>query len=185
MRVESTALPGVRLLTPRVFSDDRGFFLESFNARAFAAAGLPADFVQDNHSRSAAGVVRGLHYQHPHAQGKLIRVVRGAAVDVAVDVRRGSPTFARWVVTELREDDHRLLWIPAGFAHGFCALTDDTDLVYKCTDFYSAGDEHGIRWNDPELAIPWPSIATRVSGKDAGYPPLHTIPEGLLPRYQP
>jgi len=184
VKVEPTALPGVLLLTPRVYRDDRGFFLESFNARTFAAAGLPTEFVQDNHSRSAAGVVRGLHYQLRHAQGKLVRVIRGAVFDVAVDIRVGSPTFAQWVGTELRDDDPRMLWIPPGFAHGFCALADATDLVYKCTDFYAPEDECGVLWNDPDLGIRWPAIATRVSGKDARYPPLRAAPEDRLPRYR-
>lgn len=184
MKVEGTTLPGVVIVTPRVFKDDRGFFLESFNARAFAAEGLPTGFVQDNHSRSNAGVVRGLHYQLEHPQGKLVRVVRGAAFDVVVDIRVGSPTFGRWTAAELSDRDHRMVWAPPGFAHGFCALTDGTDVVYKCTDFYAADDDHGILWSDPGLAIPWPAIAQRASGKDARYLPLRA-PRSDLPTYRP
>lgn len=184
MRVEKTVLPGVLLVTPDVFADDRGFFLESFNARTFAAAGLPTTFVQDNHSRSAAGVVRGLHYQLEQPQGKLVRVVRGAVMGVALDIRLGSPTFGRWTAFRLDDESHRLVWIPPGFAHGFCALAEGTDVVYKCTDFYAASDDRGVLWNDPELAIPWPAIAARVSEKDARYLPLRA-PRSDLPTYRP
>lgn len=184
MRVEGTALPGVLLVTPDVFPDDRGFFLESFNAQVFAAAGLPTAFVQDNHSRSAAGVVRGLHYQLEHPQGKLVRVTRGEVMGVALDVRVGSPTFGRWATFALSDENHRMVWIPPGFAHGFCALADGTDVVYKCTDFYAADDDRGILWNDPDLAIPWPAIAARVSRKDARYLPLRAA-RSDLPIYRP
>jgi dTDP-4-dehydrorhamnose 3,5-epimerase len=184
VKVERTALPGVVLVMPDVFPDDRGFFLESFNARAFAAAGLPTGFVQDNHSRSAAGVVRGLHYQLEHPQGKLVRVTRGDVMGVALDIRVGSPSFSRWATFELSDESHRMVWIPPGFAHGFCALTGGTDVVYKCTDFYAADDDHGVLWNDPDLAIPWPAAAARVSAKDAGYLPLRA-PRSDLPVYQP
>jgi dTDP-4-dehydrorhamnose 3,5-epimerase len=181
--VERTALSGVLVLTPRVFRDDRGFFLEAFNAREFAAAGLPTGFVQDNHSRSAAGVVRGLHYQLHHEQGKLVRVTRGAVFDVVADIRVGSPTFGRWVAVELSDREHRMVWIPPGFAHGFCALVDDTDVVYKCTEFYAPDDDRGVLWSDPDLAIPWPRAAS-VSPKDAGYLPLRATRQDL-PSYQP
>lgn len=184
MRVETTVLPGVLLVTPEVFSDDRGFFLESFNARTFAAAGLPTAFVQDNHSRSAAGVVRGLHYQLEQPQGKLVRAVRGAVMGVALDIRVGSPTFGRWTTFRLDDENHCLVWIPPGFAHGFCALAEGTDVVYKCTDFYTPTDDRGVFWNDPELAIPWPAIASRVSEKDARYLPLRA-PRSDLPVYRP
>ncbi len=184
MIVERTGLPGVLVLTPRVLRDDRGFFLEAFNAREFAAAGLPTGFVQDNHSRSAAGVVRGLHYQLDHAQGKLVRVTRGAVFDVVADIRVGSPTFGRWVAVELSDREHRMVWIPPGFAHGFCALIDDTDVVYKCTEFYAPDDDRGVLWSDPDLAIRWPAIATRASAKDAGYLPLRATRKDL-PTYQP
>jgi dTDP-4-dehydrorhamnose 3,5-epimerase len=184
VKVEATELPGVLRITPTVFRDDRGFFLEWFNARAFEAAGLPTAFVQDNHSRSALGVVRGLHYQLKHPQGKLVRVVRGAVLDVAVDIRVGSPTFGRWAASELSDENHRMVWIPPGFAHGFCALTDGADVVYKCTDLYAPDDDHGILWSDPDLAIAWPAAAARVSAKDARFLPLRT-PRSDLPVYQP
>jgi dTDP-4-dehydrorhamnose 3,5-epimerase len=184
VKVDATALPGVLRITPTVFRDDRGFFLEWFNARGLAAAGLPTAFVQDNHSRSALGVVRGLHYQLKHPQGKLVRVVRGAVLDVAVDIRVGSPTFGRWEASELSDENHRMVWIPPGFAHGFCALTDGADVVYKCTDFYASDDDYGILWNDPDLAIPWPAAAARVSAKDSRYLTLRA-PRSDLPVYQP
>ncbi len=184
MKVEPTALPGVLVVTPRVFEDGRGSFLEAFNARQFAGAGLTTTFVQDNQSRSGIGVVRGLHYQLEHPQGKLVRVVRGVVLDVAVDIRVGSPTFGRWAVSELSDENHRMVWIPPGFAHGFCALTGGADVVYKCTDFYASDDDHGVLWNDPDLAIPWPAPAARVSAKDARYLPLRA-PRSDLPVYQP
>jgi dTDP-4-dehydrorhamnose 3,5-epimerase len=170
VRVLETALPGVKLLEPRVFNDDRGFFLESWNARAFAAAGIDANFVQDNHSLSAKGVLRGLHYQIQSPQGKLVRVVAGAVFDVAVDLRNSSDAFGRWVGFELSAENKRQAWIPPGFAHGFLSLRDGTELLYKCTDFYSAQAERSLRWNDPGIAIAWPleTIAVPLlSDKDA------------------
>jgi len=183
VKVDATALPGVLRITPTVFRDDRGFFLEWFNARAFATAGLPTAFVQDNHSRSAAGVVRGLHYQLARPQGKLVRVTRGAVMGAAVDIRVGSPTFGRSTTFDLSDQNLGMIWIPPGFAHGFCALID-ADVVYKCTDFYAADDDHGVLWNDPDLAIPWPAAAARVSAKDARYLPLRA-PRSDLPVYRP
>lgn len=156
MKVVATALPEVKLIEPRVFADARGWFCETWNEAAFAAAGIAARFVQDNHSRSAKGVLRGLHYQLRRPQGKLVRVIAGAVFDVAVDLRRGSPDFGRWVAVELSAADHRMLWIPPGFAHGFLALRDDTQIVYKCTDFYVPEDERVLAWNDATLAIDWP-----------------------------
>jgi len=184
VRVEQTELPGVLLLTPRVFRDERGFFLESYNAREITAAGLPTNFVQDNHSRSKTGVVRGFHYQLRHPQGKLIQVARGAIFDVVLDIRTGSPTFGKSVAVDLDDEQHRMVWIPPGFAHAFCSLVDDTDVVYKCTDFYAPDDDRGVLWNDPDLSIPWPAIARTVSAKDASYQRLHA-PRTDLPRYQP
>lgn len=175
MKVFDTALSGLKLLEPRVFNDDRGFFLESWNARAFAAVGIDASFVQDNHSRSAKGVLRGLHYQIGSPQGKLIRVVAGAVFDVAVDLRRSSETFGRWVGYELSAENKRQAWIPPGFAHGFLSLRDGTELLYKCTDFYSAQAERSLLWNDPEIGIAWPlSGMTKplLSDKDAAAKPL-------------
>ena len=165
-------MPGVLLITPAVVRDARGFFLESFNEATFADAGLDARFVQDNHSRSGKGVLRGLHYQLRQPQGKLVRVVRGKIFDVAADIRRGSPTFGKWVGVTLDDSEMSALWIPAGFAHGFCALSDGVDVVYKCTDFYAPSDERGVLWNDPMLGIRWPVEKPIVNAKDQSYPPL-------------
>lgn len=170
MQVTPLAIPEVLLIEPKVFGDARGFFYESFNAQAFrAATGLDHAFVQDNHSRSGKGVLRGLHYQlAPHAQGKLVRVVRGAVFDVAVDIRASSPTFGRWVGAELSEDNHRQLWVPPGFAHGFLVLSDTAEFLYKTTGYYAASHERCIAWNDPALAIDWPSsgVVPQLSSKD-------------------
>ena len=181
IEIRKTALPGVCVVVPRVFRDERGFFLESFNEAAFVKAGLPGDFVQDNQSRSAKGVLRGLHYQLQHPQGKLVRVARGKIFDVAADIRRGSPTFGKWVGVTLDETELSALWIPPGFAHGFCALTDDADVTYKCTEFYSPEDERGIIWNDPTLAIDWTVAKPIVNAKDQGYPKLRESKD--LPNY--
>ena len=159
MNVEPLAIPDVKLITPRAFGDDRGFFLESFNARVFAEAGLPTEWLQDNHSRSVRGVLRGLHYQLVEPQGKLVRVTRGAVFDVAVDVRRSSPTFGRWVGVELSEENHRQLWVPAGMAHGFLVLSETADFMYKTTDYYAPEHERSIAWNDPSIGIEWPLAA--------------------------
>jgi dTDP-4-dehydrorhamnose 3,5-epimerase len=178
MKLLPTALPGVVIVEPAVLKDDRGWFAESWNAQRFddglRALGLPAPrpFVQDNHSCSRAGVLRGLHYQlPPRPQGKLVRVVRGSAFDVAVDIRRGSPTFGQWVGVELNADNHRQLWIPEGFAHGFLALEDETHFLYKTTDRYARECERALRWDDPELAIQWPldrlTAPPLVAPKDA------------------
>lgn len=183
MKLLPTPLPGLVLIEPAVFRDDRGWFMESFNQQRFerglAELGLPAapPFVQDNHSCSAQGVLRGLHYQlPPHAQGKLVRVVRGAAYDVAVDIRAGSPTFGQWFGTELSAGNQRQLWIPPGFAHGFVALEDDTHFLYKTTDFYAKDCERAIRWNDPAIGIEWPldGIDPRLAAKDAEAPLLQS-----------
>jgi dTDP-4-dehydrorhamnose 3,5-epimerase len=176
MKVTATALPEVLIVEPAVFGDARGFFMESFNQRAFdAAVGAPVTFVQDNHSRSTRGVLRGLHYQlPPHAQGKLVRVVRGAVYDVAVDLRRGSPRFGQWAGVELSDENHRQLWIPPGFAHGFLVLSDSADFLYKTTAYYAPEAEAAVHWNDPTLAIAWPALEgpPRVSAKDAAAPRL-------------
>ena len=170
--ITPTTLPGVVLVEPRVIRDARGFFLESFQAERFRAAGLPDRFVQDNHSRSSRGVLRGMHYQLRRPQGKLVTVVRGEIFDVALDIRRGSPTFGRWFGTVLSGDAPRYLYIPPGFAHGFCVLSDEADFVYKCTDFYEPGDEHGVLWSDPGSAIAWPIARPTLSAKDERYPAL-------------
>lgn len=167
MNVIETALPGVLILEPRVFGDERGFFMESYNERVFSELGLPTHHVQDNHSRSARGVLRGLHYQIQRPQGKLVRVVRGAVYDVAVDLRRASPTFGRWEGVELTEENKRMLWIPPGFAHGFLVLSDHADFLYKTTDFYAPEHERSILWNDPEIGIEWPIAGEPIlSAKD-------------------
>jgi dTDP-4-dehydrorhamnose 3,5-epimerase len=170
MKATPLAIPEVILFEPKVFGDARGFFLESFNKQLFdAATGGQYDFVQDNHSRSSKGVLRGLHYQlPPHAQGKLVRVVQGAVFDVAVDVRRCSPTFGQWVGAELSAENQQQLWIPPGFAHGFVVLSETADFLYKTTNYYAPAHERSIAWNDPQLAIKWPlSDQPSLSGKDA------------------
>jgi dTDP-4-dehydrorhamnose 3,5-epimerase len=170
MQATRLAIPDVVRIEPKVFGDARGFFYESFNQQAFnQATGLDVDFVQDNHSRSAKGVLRGLHYQvPPHAQGKLVRVVQGAVFDVAVDIRRSSPTFGKWVGEELSESNNRQLWIPPGFAHGFLVLSETADFLYKTTDYYATADERCIAWNDPAIGIEWPHAGTdpKLSAKD-------------------
>ncbi|MDO5086178.1 MAG: dTDP-4-dehydrorhamnose 3,5-epimerase [Comamonadaceae bacterium] len=178
MQVTPTALPGVLILEPQVFGDARGFFLESYNRRAFAqATGLDIGFVQDNHSRSRQGVLRGLHYQIRQPQGKLVRVVRGAVFDVAVDLRRSSPTFGQWAGVELSEDNQRQFWVPAGFAHGFVVLSESADFLYKTTDYYAPEHERSVAWNDPAIGIDWPLAAHGIgapllSDKDRAAVPL-------------
>jgi dTDP-4-dehydrorhamnose 3,5-epimerase len=167
-----TSLPGVLLIEPEVFGDDRGFFMETYRLDGFRAAGITDAFVQDNHSRSARGVLRGLHYQEPNAQGKLVRCTRGAIFDVAVDIRRGSPTFGKWFGIELSDANKLMLWVPPGFAHGFCAMEDGSDLVYKCTTLYDPPSDRAILWNDPEIGIEWPIEVPVLSGKDTKAPRL-------------
>lgn len=172
LNVRETSLPGVLLIEPKVFGDERGFFMEMYRADAFRAAGIPDTFVQDNHSRSARGVLRGLHYQEPNAQGKLVRCTRGSIFDVAVDIRRGSPNFGHWFGIELSDTNKLMLWIPPGFAHGFCAMEDDSDLVYKCTTLYDQPNDRAILWNDPAIGIKWPIESPVLSAKDAAAPRL-------------
>lgn len=174
MKVLETAIADVKLIEPQVFGDARGFFFESWNARSFAAAGIDATFVQDNHSRSAKGVLRGLHYQVKQTQAKLIRVITGSVFDVAIDLRRSSPTFGRWAGAVLSGENKRQLWIPKGFAHGFLCLEDGTEFVYKCTDFYAPEYERSLLWNDPALEIDWPldGLQPTLSPKDAAGKPL-------------
>lgn len=175
IEVELTSIPEVALLRPRVFKDDRGFFFESWQQRDFAAAGIGASFVQDNHSQSSQYTLRGLHYQVQRPQGKLVRVVRGAVFDVAVDIRRSSPTFGKWVGVTLSEDNQCLFWVPPGFAHGFVVLSERADFLYRCTDYWDRGLERGIAWNDPDLRINWPvpeGTTPRLSQKDSLAPPL-------------
>ena len=170
MQAISTAIDGVFILEPKLFGDARGFFTESYNQRVFEElTGAKVNFVQDNHSRSTKGVLRGLHYQIEQAQGKLVRVVRGAVLDVAVDIRKSSPTFGQWVGVELSADNHRQLWVPPGFAHGFLVLSESAEFLYKTTDYYAPQHERCIAWNDPQLAIAWPDtgMAPLLSAKDA------------------
>lgn len=169
MKAIATAIPDLLIIEPKVFGDDRGFFFESFNRRAFAELiGREADFVQDNHSRSAKNVLRGLHYQVRHPQGKLVRVIQGSVLDVAVDIRRSSPTFGKHVAAELSAENKRMMWIPEGFAHGFAVLSDSAEFLYKTTDYWHPEHERGIRWDDPALAIDWQlHTAPALSAKDA------------------
>jgi dTDP-4-dehydrorhamnose 3,5-epimerase len=180
MQVTPTSLPEVLLIEPRVFGDERGFFYESWNRRAFAAAGIAAEFVQDNHSRSRRGVLRGLHYQVEHAQGKLVRAVAGEVFDVAVDLRRGSPTYGRWAGFTLDDASMREVFVPAGFAHGFCVLSEVADVVYKCSSYYDPATEAEIAYDDPDIAIAWPTeIEPIVSERDANAPRFADVAAAL------
>ncbi|MDR3412280.1 MAG: dTDP-4-dehydrorhamnose 3,5-epimerase [Formivibrio sp.] len=177
MKVIETGIAGLLIVEPRVFGDDRGFFLESWKRRAFAEIGIDIDFVQDNHSRSARGVLRGLHYQQPNPQGKLVRVTAGRVWDVAVDLRAGSPTYGKWAGVELSAANKRLFWVPPGFAHGFVSLEDNTDFMYKCTAYYEPATEHALAWNDPALGVEWPleGIEPALSAKDQVGIPLSAV----------
>lgn len=167
MQIEKTPIDGLLVITPDVFGDERGFFMESFNAERYREAGIDLDFVQDNVSLSSRGVLRGLHFQRaPHAQGKLVQALRGKVWDVAVDIRNGSPTYSKWYGVELSGENHKQFWIPPGFAHGFVTLEDDTLFSYKCTEYYAPDHEDGILWNDSDLAIDWPITDVLVSKKD-------------------
>lgn len=174
MKFIATELPDVIIIEPTVFGDDRGFFLESWSQARFSEAGLDLNFVQDNHSRSAKGVLRGLHYQNPNPQGKLVRVTSGRVFDVAVDIRQSSPHFKKWVGVELSADNKRMLWVPPGFAHGFLTLEEGTEFLYKCTALYEPSCDRNIRWDDPDIGITWPldSDAPIVSAKDLAAPTL-------------
>ena len=170
MNIIQTPLKDAVILEPKVFGDARGFFMETWNQHAFAQAGLTINFVQDNHSRSAQGILRGLHYQTEQTQGKLVRVTAGKVFDVAIDLRQSSPSFGQWFGVELSEDNHRMFWVPPGFAHGFYVMSESADFSYKCTDFYAPQAEHAIRWDDPTLNIQWPIPAgdtPKLSAKDA------------------
>ena len=183
MKVTPTKHPEVLLVEPDVFQDARGFFIETYHSEKYRAQGLPGMFVQDNHSRSTKGVLRGLHYQLEQTQGKLVRVVNGAVFNVAVDVRRGSPRFGSWVGVELSDVNKRQLYVPPGFAHGFCVLSERADFLYKCTKFYAPGDEYGIAWNDADIGIQWPGGNFRVSDKDANNGLLRDM-DACLPVYE-
>lgn len=174
MNIIETAVPGLLIIEPKVFGDDRGFFMESWNAASFREIGLDVEFTQDNHSRSAKGVLRGLHFQRPNPQGKLVRVTAGRVWDVAVDLRRSSSHFGKWVAVVLSAENKRMVWVPPGFAHGFLTLEDDTDFLYKCSGRYDPANEHSLLWNDPDLAINWPldDMKIQLSIKDKGGKPL-------------
>ena len=172
MRIEETALPGVLVIESQVHPDSRGSFAERYHAARFAEHGLPTAWVQDNHARSRKGVLRGLHFQRRRPQGKLVMVLRGAVLDVAVDVRRGSPTFGRWIAMELCEDRARSLWVPPGYAHGYCVLSDVADVLYKCTELYDPADDRGVLWSDATLGIAWPVAEPILSEKDRCLAPL-------------
>jgi dTDP-4-dehydrorhamnose 3,5-epimerase len=176
-------LPGVLLIEPMVFSDDRGFFMETFHSKKYAQAGIPGPFVQDNHSHSRKGTLRGLHYQLKNPQGKLVYVIQGEILDVAVDIRKGSPHFGRWTGNLLSAQNKRQLYIPEGFAHGFCVLSETADVIYKCTDLYTPGDEYGVFWADEGIDIVWPMENPILSEKDSKNPMLADIPEEHLPAY--
>lgn len=183
MNVSETNLPGVLIIEPRVFGDARGFFFETWQMARYEEAGIKGNFVQDNCSFSTQGVLRGLHFQNPHAQGKLVSVLQGEVFDVAVDIRYGSPTFGQWTGTVLSGESHRQLWIPQGFAHGFCVLSDTAFFMYKCTDIYTPSAEGGIAWNDPDIGIQWPVSRITLSDKDQLYPCLKDVAPERLPRY--
>lgn len=172
MRFETTKLPGVLIIEPRVFRDERGFFLETYHARKYAEAGLEATFVQDNHSRSRKDTLRGLHFQRQRPQGKLVRAIQGEIFDVAADIDPASPTYGQWVGVYLSADNFRQIYVPPGYAHGFCVVSEIAEVEYKCTDFYDPADEGGVMWNDPVLAIEWPTASPVLSGRDQAHPPL-------------
>ena len=183
MQILETSLPGVLLIEPRIFSDDRGFFYESYHEKKYWDLGLQDRFVQDNHSQSTQGTLRGLHYQLQHPQGKLVRVVQGEVFDVAVDIRKGSPTFGQWFGVHLSDQNNKQLYVPPNFAHGFCVLSETADFLYKCTDFYTPGDEYSLRWDDAQIGIQWPmDVDPILSSKDAAAPLLAEA-EANLPTF--
>jgi dTDP-4-dehydrorhamnose 3,5-epimerase len=182
MNIIPVNLPDVMLIDPRIFKDQRGYFLETFQGQRYAEHGLGAQYVQDNLSFSHRGVVRGLHYQLKKPQGKLVMVIQGEVNDLVVDIRLGSPTFGRWSKNTLSSENHRQLYVPPGFAHGFAVTSETAIVLYKVTDYYNPGDEYGIRWNDPDLGIDWPLTVAILSDKDSVFPCLKDVPEALLPR---
>lgn len=185
MKVVELAIPGVRLLEPQIFGDSRGFFMESWQRNRYAAHGLPTEFVQDNLAASRHGVLRGLHFQHPYAQGKLVQVIQGEVFDVAVDVRRGSPWFGRWVGVRLSGANRHQFWVPPGFAHGYCVMSDEALFSYKCSELYHPEHERSVLWNDPQIAIAWPlDGAPLLSTKDQAALPLAHIDPHRLPDYE-
>jgi dTDP-4-dehydrorhamnose 3,5-epimerase len=185
LEIVETSLPGVLLIKPRVFADPRGFFMETYRENVLATAGIKDRFVQDNHSHSSRGVLRGLHYQLRTPQAKLCRVVQGEVLDIAVDIRVGSPNFGKWMSVLLSGDNYLQLYIPKGFAHGFAVRSETADFLYKCSDYYDASDDRGVLWNDPEIGIDWQTPAPILSRKDSAYLPLSEIPRDQLPQYKP
>lgn len=185
MKFTELEIPGLILVEPDVWTDDRGFFLETFHAPKYADGGIRGPFVQDNHSHSRKGVLRGLHYQRNHPQGKLVYAFRGEILDVAVDIRRGSPAFGQWVSVVLSDTNHRQLYVPEGCAHGFLVTSERADVLYKCTEIYVPSDDQGILWNDPTFAIRWPTEHPVLSAKDARLPKFAELAEAVLPTYQP
>ncbi len=184
MKINKTHLEGVLHIEPKVFGDARGFFLETYNKQRYMDAGFPdVDFVQDNHSKSSRGVLRGLHFQVNNPQGKLVQVATGSVFDVVVDIRKGSPTFGQWYGCVLSEENHHQLWVPPKFAHGFCVLSETADFLYKCTDYYQPNDESGLLWNDAKVGIDWPLKDPLLSEKDSALLSLFDIPSELLPNY--
>lgn len=183
MNIVETNLPDVLIIEPRVFGDERGFFVETWNGKRYEEAGLPGRFVQDNLSYSARGVLRGLHFQNPQPQGKLVSVLRGEVFDVAVDIRVGSPTFGEWTGVTLSAENKRQFYVPPDFAHGFLVTGEDTLFFYKCTDYYAPSAEGIVLWNDPEIGIEWPTDAPTLSERDSKAPSLREMPEGSLPHY--
>lgn len=184
MKVMETKLPGVVIIEPRAFGDERGFFMETFSQEKYAQVGIKEKFVQDNLSFSSRGVLRGLHYQNPNSQGKLVSVVQGEVFDVAVDIRVGSPNFGQWVGVNLSGENHRQLWVPPGFAHGFCVLSATAYFTYKCTDIYTPSAEGGVMWNDPDIGVEWPIEDVLLSDKDQVYSRLKDMPVEKLPKYR-
>ena len=185
MEVKQIELPGVLLLQPRMFRDGRGAFLESWHNERYTALGIPGPFLQDNVSRSVKGVLRGLHFQHPNDQGKLVQVLQGEVFDVAVDVRKASPTFGQWAGATLSADNAHQLWIPEGFAHGFCVTSKEAVFAYKCTEYYHRPSEQAVSWNDPDIGIEWPIKKPSLSDRDFKAPHLKDLDEGLLPIFEP
>ena len=181
MKVVETRIPGVLIVEPKVFGDERGFFMETFHGRKYKEHGIDRIFVQDNHSRSCRSTLRGLHYQLRHPQGKLVYAVSGEIFDVAVDIRKGSATFGQWVGITLSAVNKRQIYVPEGFAHGFCVVSDQADVIYKCTDFYAPDDDYGILWSDPKIGIDWPVDAPLLSPKDGRNRPLDAVPKENLP----
>lgn len=184
MKISETDLPGVIIFEPKVFPDERGFFLETWSDNRYRQAGITRCFVQDNTSFSQKSTLRGLHYQHPHSQGKLVQVLSGEVFDAAVDIRLGSPTFGKSIGVILSGSNHKQMYIPPGFAHGFCVISETALFSYKCTDYYNASCEGGILWNDPDLGIEWPIDGPILSPKDSNYPLLKDVPAESLPQYE-